>query len=109
MNTWTGDADLSGTIDGDDYFQIDSGYVAHDTGYARGDFNFDGKINADDYFIIDKSYAKRLGMLGAAPLAGLTVVPEPGSGCAMIAAACAGLMLRRRRDSAAAARALFLQ
>lgn len=55
--TYVGDADLSGTITGDDYFRIDSAYPAG-TGYANGDFDFSGKINADDYFFIDYNYNK---------------------------------------------------
>ena len=55
--TYAGDADLSGRIDADDYFAIDSGY-AHpaNPSYASGDFNYDGAINGDDYFLIDSNY-----------------------------------------------------
>jgi hypothetical protein len=51
--TYSSDATLNGTINGDDYFRIDAGFASHTTGYANGDFNLDGKINADDYFMID--------------------------------------------------------
>ncbi len=50
MYTYAGDANLSGSINGDDYFRIDQGFANHLTGYENGDFNYDGKINADDYF-----------------------------------------------------------
>ena len=62
--SFIGDANLSGTIDGDDYFAIDSGYASHANGYSSGDFNYDGRIDADDYFIIDSNYGKA----AAAPL-----------------------------------------
>ena len=68
--SFIGDANLSGTIDGDDYFAIDSGYASHANGYSSGDFNYDGRIDADDYFIIDSNYGK-----AAAPaLVGSTTV-----------------------------------
>src|SRR5439155_4739349 len=45
--TYGGDTDLSGTIDGDDYFAID-GHVGMNGlafGFMNGDFNFDGAID----------------------------------------------------------------
>ncbi len=72
--TWLGDADLSGLIDGNDYFQIDQGYAGQLTGYLNGDFNYDGRIDADDYFLIDSNYARQTTMLG-----GISPVPEPAS------------------------------
>ncbi len=54
----SGDANLDGTIDGDDYFSIDSGYSAQSPEYAAGDFNYDGRIDADDYFLIDSNYGQ---------------------------------------------------
>ena len=65
--TYTGDANLSGTINGDDYFAIDGGYAAHATGYAAGDFNYDGHVNSDDYFLIDSNYNKAATALTLAP------------------------------------------
>ena len=56
MYTWNGDANLSGRVDADDYFQIDSHYGqsgAANLGYFNGDFNYDGVVNADDYGVID--------------------------------------------------------
>ncbi len=54
--TYAGDENLDGVINGDDYFNIDSGFHAHSTGYANGDLNYDGRIDADDYFLIDSDY-----------------------------------------------------
>jgi Ca2+-binding RTX toxin-like protein len=51
MYTWGGDADLSGELNGDDYFFIDSDAV----GYYDGSFDYSGEINGDDYFIIDSN------------------------------------------------------
>jgi hypothetical protein len=86
--TYIGDADLSGAIDGDDFFLIDAGYQAGSYGFGRGDFNYDGRIDADDYFLIDTDYSTQW----AAPL-GAAAVPEPGVSGLVAAAA----ILRRRR------------
>jgi hypothetical protein len=94
--TWAGDANLSGTIDADDYFQISAGYNNPMTGrsYYFGDFNYDGVIDGSDYFIIDSNFP--LASLPLAPeLTGAGTVPEPGGFFLIVAGlACAG---RRRR------------
>ncbi len=54
--TYTGDANLDGVINGDDYFQVDSAFPSHARGWANGDFNYDGLINGDDYFFIDSDF-----------------------------------------------------
>jgi len=56
--TYNGDANLDGVVNADDYFCIDSGYIAKPARprYFDGDFNYDGIVNADDYFLIDSSY-----------------------------------------------------
>jgi hypothetical protein len=97
--TYAGDADLTGAINGDDYFRIDSGFLAHATGYDNGDFNYDGRIDADDYFIIDRNYTRQGAPFpSAAPLTlgAVAAVPEPGSiGLVMAAMTLAGV--RRKR------------
>ena len=57
-STWTGDANLDGRINSDDYFRIDSGFLAQpaNPAYNQGDFNYDGRINSDDYFLIDSAF-----------------------------------------------------
>ena len=57
--TYTGDADLSGQLNADDYFALDSHYNKSGAafGYVNGDFNYDGQINGDDYFLIDSNYS----------------------------------------------------
>jgi len=91
MYTYDGDADLTGNINGDDYFRIDQGYATRNNptpllGYENGDFNFDGKIDADDYFIIDRNYSRQgMAFSSGAALGGITAdfgelsraVPEP--------------------------------
>ncbi len=56
--TFAGDTNLDGVIDGDDYFNIDSGFTGGATGYANGDFDYNGRLDADDYFAIDSNYGK---------------------------------------------------
>jgi len=79
MYTYAGDANLSGAIDGDDYFRIDNGFAAGLSGYENGDFNLDGTIDADDYFMIDRNYVSQgTAFSRAGALSGVAFVPEPG-------------------------------
>ena len=106
MYTWGGDTDLSGKIDADDYFQIDSHYNKSGTafGYHNGDFNYDGVINGDDYFIIDSNYlASQSSPISpgsavdseSAVMTGVAAVPEPAGLATLVLAA--GLLRRRRK------------
>jgi hypothetical protein len=63
--TYAGDIDLSGELNGDDYFWIDSNILHSGVvfGYANGDINLDGEINGDDYFWLDSNIVSA-GMLG---------------------------------------------
>ena len=64
---------IDGRITSDDYFRIDSGFLAQpaDPTYAQGDFNYDEQITSDDYFVIDSAF---LGQ--GAPLAHRAPVAE---------------------------------
>ncbi|HYO09270.1 MAG TPA: SdrD B-like domain-containing protein [Tepidisphaeraceae bacterium] len=58
--TYAGDANLSGRIDGDDYFLIDSKInTAGAWGWRNGDFDYNGKVNGDDYFVIDSNIGRQ--------------------------------------------------
>jgi len=54
--TWFGDADLDGRVTSNDYFQIDTGFLANRTGWINGDFDYNGIINSSDYFLIDGAF-----------------------------------------------------
>jgi hypothetical protein len=93
--TYNGDANLDGLINADDYFRIDSGFLAQppNPAYDQGDFNYDGLINADDYFLIDSAFLGQSGTLSEA--LGAVAVPEPG--LALAAPALLVLWRPRRR------------
>jgi hypothetical protein len=110
MYTYGGDADLSGYIDADDYFAIDSNYNDYyhsdntqnvGLSYTAGDFDYDGDIDGDDFFIIDDNFvAQGPPIAGGAPVAGVggvSAVPEP-AGAALLTLALAPLLRRRRRS-----------
>jgi hypothetical protein len=98
MYTYTGDANLDGKINADDYFQIDSHLnksANSAKSYFNGDFNYDGKINGDDYFLIDNAFAGQgAPFSGGASVSGVSAVPEP-LGLAFLPAM--ALLLRRRK------------
>jgi hypothetical protein len=76
--SYAGDADLSGTIDGDDFFAIDAGYSADAMGFGNGDFNYSGGVDADDYFLIDYNYNKT-GIVMSPPAGAAAMPKSPNS------------------------------
>ncbi len=95
--TYGGDANLSGSVDVDDYGQIDfnasTGGVL--TGWYNGDFDYNGIQNVDDYGIID--FVVNIQGPPFPTGAGantVTAIPEPGG---IILVALGAILLRRRR------------
>jgi murein DD-endopeptidase MepM/ murein hydrolase activator NlpD len=53
--TYSGDANLDGKLNVDDYGRVDINIGLGTTGWFNGDFNLDGKVNVDDYGVIDSN------------------------------------------------------
>jgi autotransporter-associated beta strand protein len=118
-DTYYGDTNLDGKVDGSDYSRIDSAYLADltnptaYTGWFNGDFNYDGVINGSDYTLIDNAFNTQGAALSseiASPSAvataqiasatgGTTAVPEPVS-LGWMAMGAIGLLGRRRNANA---------
>ena len=95
-HTWTGDITLDEKVTSDDYFRIDSGFLAGATGFHNGDLNYDGRVTSDDYFLIDSSFLGQDGTLSSSVSAMASVsIPEPGT--LLIWALTAGLAHARVR------------
>ena len=94
--TYNGDANLDGRITSDDYFRIDSGFLAQPANptYDQGDFNYDGQITSDDYFQIDSAFLGQ-GEPMAGGIAAAVAVPEP-AGLALVMLPLAVAARRRR-------------
>jgi hypothetical protein len=63
--TYTGDADLNGRVNIDDYLRIDRGIANGLSGYANGDFDYNGVITADDFMLIDRAFLAQGATLSA--------------------------------------------
>jgi hypothetical protein len=105
MYTWTGDTNLDGNINADDYFAIDSNYNKFFNSdktlnvgltYGKGDFNYDGVIDGDDYALIDAAFSAQSAVPGGS-LAGLSAVPEPAT-AGFLSLVSLFAMARRRRS-----------
>jgi rubredoxin len=65
-DTYYGNADLTGTVNGNDYTLIDAGFGNPTLkGWQNGDFNYDGFVDGSDYSLIDNAFNQQ----GATPLA----------------------------------------
>ena len=56
--TFAVDANVDGSMNRDDHFFADAGFVSHSGGFFNGDFDYNGRLNADDYFFINSNYNK---------------------------------------------------
>jgi glucuronoarabinoxylan endo-1,4-beta-xylanase len=54
--TYYGDADLSGSVTGQDYSIIDAHHGQSGMDWSQGDFNYDGHVDGSDYSLIDNAF-----------------------------------------------------
>jgi hypothetical protein len=114
-DTYYGDTNLDGKVDGSDYSRLDSAYLADlinpgtYTGWFNGDFNYDGAINGSDYILMDNAFNTQGAALTAelagppaiataqiAGAGGSSSVPEPTT-LGLLGIGAAGLLGRRNR------------
>ena len=92
-----GDANLSGSVDSNDFNAFLTGYGASGGIWARGDFNYDGKVDTADFNLL----AGNFGQMAPADLPLGSSVPEPA--CVVLLAAMGlmrrGASRRQRRDA----------
>jgi hypothetical protein len=59
--TSTGDANLDGLLDADDYALLDQGLLTGGAFWHQGDFDYDGQVTSADYLLLDTTLAKQQG------------------------------------------------
>jgi hypothetical protein len=98
--TIPGDADLSGSVDFNDFLSLQNGYERLAGDWARGDFNYDGVVDYNDYLILQVNYGRTPtgvdASIGAAPDL-VAPTPEPAA-LSLVASCAAGLLARGRRS-----------
>jgi GH18 family chitinase len=55
--TYYGDTDLNGAVDGDDLSRTDRGFARNTPSWLTGDFDYDNALTAADYTLIHKAFA----------------------------------------------------
>jgi len=89
--TLTGDADLSGSVNLDDFTRLAAGFGSIGSTWTSGDFNYDGFTNLDDFTAL----AANFGLTLPADVPRGAAVPEPALGSLVLFLT--GSMARRRR------------
>lgn len=100
--TYAGDTDLNGVVDGNDYFNIDWGFLNGLTGFNNGDLDYNGAIDGNDYFLMDWSFLFQGAPLTSGSVVNLPtpvnfLIPEPVTAALGLGLGAIGLYLRRRR------------
>ena len=105
--TYYGDADLTGSVNGDDFDLFLLGKTNQESPtWAFGDFNYDTFVNGDDFdlFLLGKAQYDLDGPLnftsGSGKSPGVGAVPEPGVASFLLIAALGAFSRRQRKQSA---------
>jgi fibronectin-binding autotransporter adhesin len=102
MFTLLGDANLDGTVNGEDFSQFSSNLGASPRMWDQGDFNYDGTVNGEDFASFSHnqgqtdSLAAAAGVLELSNGLSLANVPEPAS-MGLLVVGGLGILSRRRR------------
>jgi autotransporter-associated beta strand protein len=102
MLTLLGDANLDGTVNGEDFSQFSHNLGQSGTSWDGGDFNYDGTVNSEDFAPFSHnlgqtdSLAATAGVLEGVNGLSLANVPEPAS-MSLLAVGTVGALSRRRR------------
>jgi hypothetical protein len=114
--TLLGDANLDGTVNGEDFTILASNFNQSVTSWDQGDFNYDGTVNGEDFTLLAANFNQQVS--GAASAGddaaleafaaanGITLptssqpasVPEPAT-TGLLALGALGILARRRRRS----------
>ncbi len=67
--TYSGDADLNGAINSDDFALIYAGFASQPASpnWYTGDFDYSDAVGPDDYFLIDKAFSGQASTLSQSP------------------------------------------
>jgi autotransporter-associated beta strand protein len=108
LATFSGDADLNGKVDFNDFLALQNGFGTSGA-WVNGDFNYDGAINFNDFLILQNNFGQGTaaafsGEQVAAMTAWASSVPEPTgvAGIGLVVAAAAFRFGRRRALSSRA-------
>jgi hypothetical protein len=103
MFTLLGDANLDGTVNGEDFSPFSHNLGQNGMSWDDGDFNYDGTVNSEDFASFSHNLGQNAslasqtaGVLEAANGISLASVPEPAS-AGMLVVAGLGILRRRRR------------
>ncbi|MCG8509607.1 MAG: dockerin type I domain-containing protein, partial [Rhodospirillales bacterium] len=92
---YRGDANLDGTVDGQDFSLLKANFGSSDAAWIDGDFNGDGNVDGQDFSLLKANF----GAASAEQIAALetfeaSIVPEPAS---LLLLGLGGILLTRRR------------
>ena len=57
--TWKADVNADETVDADDFFLIDRGFLRRSTLFHEGNLDFSWVVDLDDYLLIDEVWLAR--------------------------------------------------